>query len=306
MLKALLTPFIFIFHMLVRIKNWVYHFGILKPYKIDIPVISVGNIAFGGTGKTPMVIEICNQLKSKGYKPAVISRGYKRKSSGLIVVHDGQNTHCKVHDAGDEPFLIAKKLGNVPVVVAKKRKEAADYILKMFGDVNVIVLDDGFQHRKLYRDIDVVLLSGQECSSILREPKSSLKRADIVLTLNKQYSICEFENDTLIPSKPNKGVYAFCGIADPKSFLQFLDAEKVEIKWKTIYEDHHDYSEKSMSKLKDAINQAGSNSIITTEKDLVKLPTDFLEQYKIYIVTLNIVFEDDAIYDKIFKGLKNS
>ena len=133
MLKVLFTPFIFIFHMLVRIKNWLYHFEILKPYKIDIPVISVGNIAFGGTGKTPMVIEICNQLKSKGYKPAVISRGYKRKSSGLVVVHDGQNTHCKVHDTGDEPFLIAKKLGNVPVVVAKKRKEAADYILKMFS-----------------------------------------------------------------------------------------------------------------------------------------------------------------------------
>ena len=305
MLKILLTPLMFIFHILVRIKNWLYHFGILKPHKINIPVISIGNIAFGGTGKTPLVIDLCNQLKAKGYKPAVISRGYKRKSSGLVVVHNGQNAHCSVDESGDEPFLIAKKLVNVPVVVCKKREQAAEYIMKTFSDVNIILLDDGFQYRKLHRDIDIVLLSGKECNGILREPKSSLKRADMTLALDKQYSVCEFENDKLTPNKPTKGVYAFCGIANPKSFLQYLDDEKIEIKWKTIYNDHHDYSEKSMTKLKDTINQTGANSIITTEKDLVKLPTDFLEQYQIYIVTLSIKFEDDTIYNKIFKGLES-
>ena len=90
-------------------------------------------------------------------------------------------------------------------------------------------------------------------------------------SLDKHYSVCEFENDKLIPNKPTKGVYAFCGIANPKSFLQYLDDEKIEIKWKTIYNDHYDYSEKSMTKLKDTINQTGANSIITTEKDFNRL-----------------------------------
>ena len=306
MLNILLIPFKLIFYFFVSIKNLFYAIGLFKPHKVSIPVISVGNIAFGGTGKTPMVIDLCEKLKTKGYRPAVISRGYKRKSSGLVVVNDGNNIIANVHDAGDEPFLISKKLGNVPVVVAKKKEKAATYIVENFSNVNVILLDDGFQYRKLHRDLDIVLLNGQECSSILREPKRSLKRADIVLTLNKQYSIAKVENDVLTPKKPNKSVYTFCGIANPTPFLDFLHSEHIEIKWKTIFEDHHDYSAQSMKQLKGAINESGANYIITTEKDLVKLSTDFLTQYEIYVVTVSIVFEDDTFYNQIFKGIENS
>ena len=306
MVNFLLTPFKWIFYLLVSIKNYCYHIGLCKKYSFDIPIISIGNIAFGGTGKTPMVIHLCEQLKAEGYNPAIISRGYKRQSSGLVVVNNGENTIAKVADAGDEPYLMSTKLGNIPVVVSKKREQAVEHVINNFKNVNVILLDDGFQYRKLHRNVDIVLLNGNECSTILREPKSSLKRADIVLTVDKKYAISEFKDGSLTPAKPTESVYAFCGIANPNSFLDFLKAEKVELRWSSIFKDHHDYSDKSMASLKNAINQSGSNSIITTEKDLVKLLPDFLKQYKVYIVTLSIIFKDNTLYNQIIKGIKNS
>jgi len=303
MVNFLLTPFKWIFYLLVSIKNYCYHIGLCKQYLFDIPIISIGNIAFGGTGKTPMVIHLCEQLKAEGYHPAIISRGYKRQSSGLVVVNNGENTVAKVTDAGDEPYLMSTKLGNVPVVVSKKRERAVEHVINNFENVNVILLDDGFQYRKLHRNVDIVLLNGKECSTILREPKSSLKRADIVLTVDKKYAISEFKDGSLTPTKPTESVYAFCGIANPNSFLDFLKAEKVELRWSSIFKDHHDYSDKSMATLKNAINQSGSNSIITTEKDLVKLSPDFLKQYKVYIVTLSITFKDNTLYNQIIKRI---
>ena len=168
------------------------------------------------------------------------------------------------------------------------------------------MLDDGFQYRKLERDIDIVLLNGQEHSNILREPQYSLKRSDIILTLNKQYSITEFKDGILKPTKPTESLYAFCGIANPSSFFDFIKSEDIELKWSSIFRDHYNYSEKNMQKLKSAINEAGANCIITTEKDLVKLSADFLKQYKVYIVTVSIIFKDDTFYNQIFKGLENS
>ena len=178
-----------IFYLIITIRNWCYDISLCKKHKFDIPIISIGNIAFGGTGKTPMIIHLCDKLKKDGYRPAVISRGYKRKLQDLVVVNDGSNTIADVNSAGDEPYLIATKLSNVPVVVSNEKVQAAEYVVENFKDVNVIIMDDGFQYRKLDRALDIVLLNGSECSGILREPKSALKRADIVLTLDKQYSI---------------------------------------------------------------------------------------------------------------------
>ena len=306
MINTLLTPFKWLFYLIVGIKNFCYNIRLCKGYSFDIPIISIGNISFGGTGKTPMVIHLCEKLKSKGYHPAVISRGYKRQSNGLVVVNNGQDTISNVTDAGDEPYLIAHKLVDVPVVVSKKREKAVEHVLKNFKDVNVILLDDGFQYRKLNRDINVVLLNRNECSSILREPKSSLKRADIVLTLDKKYSISEFKDGVLSPAKPTENVYAFCGIANPNSFLDFIKSENIELRWSSIFKDHYKYSNKSIKELKNSINESGSNSIITTEKDLVKLSADFLKYYKVYIVTVSIIFKDDTFYNQIFKGIEKS
>ena len=306
MINILLTPFKFIFYFIVGIKNCCYNIGLCKKHTFDIPIISIGNIAFGGTGKTPMVIHLCEKLRSEGYHPAVISRGYKRQSTGLVVINDGNDTIANVNDSGDEPYLISKKLGDVPVIVSKKREKAVDYVIKKIQDVNVILLDDGFQYRQLNRDVDIVLLNGNECSSILREPKSSLKRADIVLTLDKRYSIFELTNDSFVPAKPDESVYGFCGIANPNSFLDFIKSENIDIKGHSIFQDHYGYSNQSVKELEKLIKQSDANSIITTEKDLVKLSADFIKQYKVYVVMVNIIFKDDTFYNQIFKGIKNS
>ena len=305
MCNILLFPVKLIFYTGVAIKNCCYDLGIYKKRQFNIPIISIGNIAFGGTGKTPMVIHLCAQLKEDGYKPAVISRGYKRKSQDLVVVNDGSNTIADVNSAGDEPYLIASKLSNVPVVVSNEKVQAAKYMVENFTDVNVIIMDDGFQYRKLDRALDIVLLNGLECSGILREPKSSLKRADIVLTLDKQYSIYEFSDNNFNSATPDEGVYAFCGIANSDSFLNFIKSKNIDIQGQTIFQDHHEYSSQSIEKLQDLINQLNADSIITTEKDLVKLPEEFLKQYKVYIVKMNIVFEDDTFYEDILNCIKN-
>ena len=144
--SILLVPFKLIFYLIITIRNWCYNVNLCKKHRFDIPIISIGNIAFGGTGKTPMVIHLCKQLKEDGYKPAVISRGYKRESRGLVVVNNGSDTLVSALDAGDESYLISKKLINIPVIVCQAREHAVEYITKNFSDINIILLDDGFQY----------------------------------------------------------------------------------------------------------------------------------------------------------------
>jgi tetraacyldisaccharide 4'-kinase len=302
--NILLFPLKLIFYTGITLKNWCYDVGICSKYTLNIPVISIGNIVFGGTGKTPMVIYLCEKLKQDGYKPAVISRGYKRQSQDLVVVNDGSDMMSEVNSAGDEPYLIATKL-NVPVVVSNEKAQAAKYVIANFKDVNVIVIDDGFQYRKLDRTLDIVLLNGLECSGMLREPKSSLKRADIVLTLDKQYSISELSDNNFNTATPNESVYAFCGIANPDSFFNFIQSNNIDIKGQSVFQDHHKYSKESIQDLKSSINKSGVNSIITTEKDLVKLPEEFLKRYKIYIVRVNIIFKDDTFYKNVISCIAN-
>ena len=303
--NILLCPLKLIFYTGVTLRNWCYDLGIYNKRQFNIPIISIGNIAFGGTGKTPMVIDLCEKLKQKDYKPAVISRGYKRKSNNLVVVNDGANTIADVNSAGDEPYMIATKLMDVPVVVSNKKVQAAEYVVENFKDVNIIIMDDGFQYRKLERALDIVLLNGLECSGILREPKNALKRADIVLTLDKQYSIYKFSDNNFNSATPDEGVYAFCGIANPKSFSDFLKSANINVNGESIFEDHHEYSNQSITELQNLINKSNANSIITTEKDLVKLSEEFLKQYNVYIVMVNIVFKNDTFYKNVINCIEN-
>ena len=299
MVNVLLIPIKFIFNTIATIKNFCYQIGIFQIYKFKIPIISIGNIAFGGTGKTPLVIYLCKKLKNDGYNPAVISRGYKRKSKGLVLV----NNETDAEKTGDEPYLIAKQLTDVPVVVSKKREQCVEYIINNFPNVDVIIMDDGFQYQKLKRNIDIVLLNGNECSTVLREPKSSLNRADIVLKLEKKYSIWKLTNNEMVKSYPDNSVYAFCGIANGNTFFNYLESENIDIKGKTLFQDHHEYSKQSIEKLKKMIDDSKTNSIITTEKDLVKLSDNFLKNYSLYIVKLELVFEDNNFYRDVINNL---
>ena len=179
-----------IFTFFVKHRNKKYDFHKKKIFKCSIPVISIGNLSTGGTGKTPVVIFICKKLLESGKKPAVIGRGYKRNSSGTVIVSDGKNILVDAKIAGDEMFLISQKV-KVPVVVSNKKYQAALAAEKLF-DIDCIVVDDGFQHRQLHRNYDIVLIDNKTLAKPyllpkgrLREPFEALTRANLVcLTKN--------------------------------------------------------------------------------------------------------------------------
>ena len=173
----------------VRFRNYLYDNGLLETKKLPCPVVSVGNLTVGGTGKTPMVILLANLLQKKGYRPAVLSRGYAgRNRQKSNVITDGQNILLGPDDAGDEPFLIAASTSGVPVLTGRDRYLAGKHALDRLG-ANVLVLDDAFQHRQVFRDLNILLLDAErpfENGCILprgplREPRSSLKRADLIV-----------------------------------------------------------------------------------------------------------------------------
>ncbi len=174
---------------IIRLRNLFYQTGFFKVRKLGCKVISVGNITVGGTGKTPMVIMLANLLKEKGYRPAILSRGYGGKKKRRVnIVSDGKDLLMNTEKAGDEPALIAKSVSNIPVVTGKKRYLTGKFAIEHFGS-DVLILDDAFQHRSLFRDIDIVLLDGKKPfgngyvipRGELREPPNALGRADIVV-----------------------------------------------------------------------------------------------------------------------------
>jgi tetraacyldisaccharide 4'-kinase len=196
-MRKLLVPFSLMFWLGVAIRNWFFDIGILKTTKVGVPVISVGNISTGGAGKTPIVEMLIEKLRSNG-RLSVVSRGYGRKSSGTIVVSDGRGNLASVENAGDEPSQIARKFSNIIVVVDERRVRGAQKAIELGAEI--ILLDDGFQHRYLHRDLNLVVMMVEEIfigdwllpAGNRREPISSLKRVD-ALILTRCVDNAEFE-----------------------------------------------------------------------------------------------------------------
>ncbi|MEE8553524.1 MAG: tetraacyldisaccharide 4'-kinase [Desulfobacterales bacterium] len=188
-----MKPFLFaisiVYGGLVKLREALYKKGVLQSKRLPCPVVSIGNIAVGGTGKTPMTVYVTELIRRFGYKVAIVSRGYKGKAEKTGgIVYDGRIICMEPDQAGDEPFMMAKRLRSVPVIVGKDRFKAGMLAVKEFNP-DVVLLDDGFQHLRLYRDIDLVLLDFNTPfgngnllpRGILREPASSLSRADALI-----------------------------------------------------------------------------------------------------------------------------
>lgn len=278
------------------LKNFLYDKNILKPKKVNAFVISVGNITTGGVGKTPVVAEIAKYLYFQGEKPAIISRGYGGKLSNkqINLISDGKKIYYNANLAGDEPFWLAENSKGTVVITSKNRYAAAEYAIKEFGATHII-LDDGFQHRKLYRDIDIVLSDSEKGfgnekllpAGPLREGSEAFKRIDKLVIVSKNFDhtraekitkimqkrmniptfLCKTEPDYVYNIKTNeplqKGekITALCAIGQPEQFFEFLKDYK--IKEMIIFDDHHQYERKDIENIKGAI--------VTTEKDAVKL-----------------------------------
>lgn len=183
-----LLPLLWLYRAVIALRNFCYGHDIFKSTKLSTFVISIGNLSMGGTGKTPLTIFLATALRDQDWKTVIVARGYRREKSGMVVVSDGRRILADVAEAGDEPLLMAQACEGVPVIVDRQKLNAARAAVERFAP-DVILVDDGFQHRQLHRDIDIVMLDATTPLSnawslsgiMLREPASALRRADFII-----------------------------------------------------------------------------------------------------------------------------
>lgn len=330
-----------IYSGIMRFRSSLYRCGIFTQHRFPVPIISVGNLTMGGTGKTPTVLFITEALQQRGLKPAIISRGYGGKAKGQVnVVSDTNSVKMNALDAGDEPFMLASQLPGVPVITGSKRYLSIDYAIKTFG-VNLIILDDGFQHLSVARDIDLVLFGAHTGfgnnkvfpGGDLRESRQALKRAHYFLITgvtedNTEQTFLEKELQSCQPQvqcysvKRSEGTYyhvqkkkecnkedipknifAFCGIANPERFKNDLEINGFILQGFLPFSDHQEYSEDKITQIIQKAIEVQADSLLTTEKDLVKLSsfTPSLPLFSVRPKTTMCSSLIDSLYKKAYE-----
>lgn len=316
---------------LLEAREWLYHRRVLRSRALACPVISVGNLTLGGTGKTPAVELAVQTLCARGHRPAIVSRGYRRRSDGVQVVADAASIRLDAEDAGDEPFLLARRLPGVPVVVGSNRYEAAREAIDRFG-VTAIVLDDGFQHRTLRKDLEIVMVRARNPwgngrllpGGPLREPLKALRRADLVVVTGAErtedtsrvaatvatyapavpvlaagYRPTEcWEFDGMRPVELSglapKRLVAFAGIGSPVSFVETLASLGVRVEALIAFADHHWYTPRDFKALDERVRALGADGLITTEKDWVRFRRLAPPACPLYAVSVRLVLVSGA------------
>ncbi len=298
-----------LYSAVMTLRSTLYRNGILASARLPVPVVSVGNLTMGGTGKTPTVALLAEILRQKGFRPAVVSRGYGGTAAEPVnVVSDGEKIFLSVAAAGDEPYMLAANLKGIPVVTGKKRAVACKYVVERFGS-DILVLDDGFQHLAVRRDLDIVLFNATTLAGNsrvfpggeLREPIKALNRADaFVLTgicaenreraasfkqlLERRFpktpvflqemaarSIQLAGGERIAIEEVVRPLYAFSGIAHPERFLTSLSGLGLRCIGHSIYKDHAVYRGEELTRLARVAGEHGADALITTQKDMVKL-----------------------------------
>jgi len=306
------NPLTGIYGAVSSLRNRLFDRGTLTVHRLQKPVVSVGNLSVGGAGKTPFVIMLGELLKARGIRFDVLSRGYGRKTRGVLVV----DPNGSASDFGDEPLLIARKLG-VPVVVGESRYQAGRLAEQKF-DVQLHILDDGFQHRSLARDFDIVLLTERDFkdqllpAGRLREPLSALTRADLVImpagfafdNSDIQYKPrCEVKRSLAVHDSPDRPV-AFCGIARPEQFFAQVRAAGIQPAAQVVFRDHHSYRAADIERLKVVREKSGASGFVTTEKDAINLGPLRSELAPLAIAGVVLaIFSPAKILDAIFQKL---
>ncbi|MGI9101280.1 MAG: tetraacyldisaccharide 4'-kinase [Terriglobales bacterium] len=298
----------------VRLRNTLYDRGAIAARRLQGPVVSVGNLSVGGSGKTPFVIYLGELLQARGINFDVLSRGYKRQTQGVAMVDPAGLPR----DFGDEPLLIARRL-RVPVVLGEERYAAGAVAEQRFGP-HLHLLDDGFQHRQLARDFDIVLVTPDDArdhlvpAGRLREPLSALRRADaVVLTSGAEPTKFPLEGKLVwrvrrsvaaenVPKLP----IAFCGIARPQSFFAQLRKAGVEPAAEVAFPDHYTYKDKDLRDLQFLAEQNQAGGFATTEKDAVNLGgyLSALKPLAVVPVKMDLIDAPRAL-DAMLERLKN-
>ena len=283
MSRSLLAPLVPLYRAAIAAKNAAYDRGWVVAKHLSWPVVTIGNLSVGGSGKTPLVIRLAQLLSAEGLSVDVLSRGYGRSSNAAARVDpSGSAEHF-----GDEPLLIAQKAA-VPVYVGASRYEAGQLAESQSFGPGVHLLDDGFQHRKLARAADIVVVHASDFqqqllpAGRLREPLSSLHRASVVV-LRAEDAGLERElrergvrapiwiQHRRLVLEPRSPAVAFCGIARPEEFFAALRANEVELAATRVFRDHHRYTDADIDAILELCRAASAKVCITTEKDAVRL-----------------------------------
>jgi tetraacyldisaccharide 4'-kinase len=321
LLRVILLDFSFFYRIVIALRNFLYDFSILRERKVNVAVVSVGNITIGGTGKTPLVAWLCNYFAERNITTAVLTRGYKLKNS----------------DLADEPMMLAKICPKAKIVINPDRFEGAQRAMAEFGPLGdasrqakLLIMDDGFQHRRLARDVDIVTIDATEpfgCEKLLpagflRESVNSLKRADaVVITRSTQVAhqkiqeikrrISEINPDIVFATAVHeprcaklikdetvslaqlakKKIYAFCGIGNPDAFFQTLGELALNIVGTRVYNDHHRYTASDIEAITSDAGDKQAEMVITTQKDWIKTALLCMEKFDIPIAFLAVELE---------------
>lgn len=295
--KFLLKPFELAYRAVAAARRKLYRSGLLRATKLPRPVVSVGNLAFGGTGKTPLVMAIASELIRRGYRVAVLTRGYGRRGDGGAVAGEDPGRY------GDEPVLIARAAPRATVLVGADRYASGVTFLRDH-DCDVFLLDDGFQHLQLARDLDIVIDSPG--ARWLRESRGALNYADLVVVRDApaEFSLTIVPKTVVAgaeerPPESLRGAKAFLfsGLADNDQFFDFCRRLGVVVAGTHGFPDHHRYTLRDLAEIRAA---AGEAMILTTEKDAVKIQDPTLT----YLRVVAEVRPRDAFFDRVTQAIR--
>jgi tetraacyldisaccharide 4'-kinase len=321
-----------VYRAALAVRDRAYRWGVLGTGRVPCPVVSVGNLALGGSGKTPTVEAVVRALQhlaqDHATRPAVVSRGYGRTTRGVHVVSDRDGIRADVRTAGDEPLLLAERLPGIPVVVGENRYEAARVAVERCG-ATAIVLDDGFQHRTLAKDLEIVVVQGRAPwgnarvfpRGMLREPLSALARAHAVILTNPtgveaieavtrtvrrfnstaavlaaHYQLqdaIEAQSGRRVPSADLAGrrLMAFAGLGSPEGFADTLDAAGVRCVGFAEFPDHHWFTAGDLDELTREARAASAQGLVTTEKDWVRLRELPRPVFPLWVLPMRLVID---------------
>ncbi|MEQ1603553.1 MAG: tetraacyldisaccharide 4'-kinase [Pyrinomonadaceae bacterium] len=328
-----------IYGKIADLRNRLYDRGVFESYYLGARTISIGNITTGGTGKTPLVAYVANLLADGGEKVCILTRGYGRKDpSKRVFVSDGIEIFATPEESGDEPFELAQKLPGKAIIIADAdRVEAAKWAIRKFG-VTAFVLDDGFQHRRAERDVDIVCIDATDPfgrrqmlpAGRLREPIENLTRADAVVitrsdladienlkfeisdlrsgipifsTMNKIARVVELESGNAIDHDrsidfTSRRAFAFCGLGNPENFYALLRRDGFTVVETRSFRDHHYYSQADITELEVAARDCRAEIFLITAKDAVKL-SEVKFEVPCFVVEIDIEINDSDSFAQI-------
>jgi tetraacyldisaccharide 4'-kinase len=320
--NLLLSPASLLFGAVAKTRRTLYAKGFLKSHKLNAKVISVGNITVGGTGKTPLVAYIAKVLAEKGEKVCILTRGYGRENAHQrLLVSDGEKILANVKMSGDEPFESAEKLLGISSVLADKNRTAAgNWAIENLG-ITTFILDDGFQHIQLRRDLNIVCIDATNPfgngkllpAGILREPLESLKRADAIVVTranlipDSKFQISNYTDAPIFISRnitnrkskiENRKCLAFCGLGNPENFFSQLRQDNFNVVATKTFRDHHIYLQQDANEIEHIAKMNNAEILLTTAKDAVKL-RDLKFELALETVESKLVFDDDEGFKKL-------